>query len=196
MVAPGEFTVELAKIVDGEMISLSGPQSFTVIPLGLNKLEEKDRTALLEYQKEVGELQRAMAGAGAAAGEMARRLQFMKKALLDTPGAGPELLKAARGLETRLADLQRELYGDYTRAGRSEASSPSLMRRLDMQLRSTAPVTETNRRGYTIAADGFEALLPKLRQLIEVDLPKLEEEMEAAGAPWTPGRALPRWKKK
>jgi hypothetical protein len=70
------------------------------------------------------------------------------------------------------------------------------MRRLDMQLRSTAPVTETNRRGYAIAADGFEALLPRLRQLIEVDLPKLEKEMEAAGAPWTPGRTLPKWKKK
>ena len=137
-----------------------------------------------------------MAGVGAAAGEMDRRLQFMKKALLDTPDAGPGFLKKVRELELRLDDLMTELYGDYTRAGRSEPSSPSLMRRLDMQLRSTAPVTETNRRGYDIAADGFEALLPKLRQLIEVDLPKLEEEMEAAGAPWTPGRLLPKWKRK
>jgi len=196
MAAPGEFTVELSKIVDGEVVALGAPQAFTVRPLGLNKLEEKDRTALLAYQKKVGELQRVMAGAGAAAGEMSRRLQFIKKALLDTSDAGPGLLKKARELELRLADLQKELYGDYTRAGRSEPSSPSLMRRLDMQLRSTSPVTETNRRGYAITADGFEVLLPRLRQLIEVDLPKLEKEMEAAGAPWTPGRTLPKWKKK
>ncbi|MGB2906710.1 MAG: hypothetical protein WBB73_06405 [Candidatus Aminicenantaceae bacterium] len=195
MAAPGEFTVELSKVVDGETISLGEPQAFTMKSLGLNKLEEKDREALLNYQKKVGELQRAMAGVGAAAQEMDSRLQFMKKALLDTP-AGSALLKTARELELRLADLMTELYGDYTRSGRSEPSSPSLMRRLDTQLRSTSPVTETNRRGYEIAADGFEVLLPKLRQLIEVDLPKLEEEMEAAGAPWTPGRALPKWKKK
>jgi hypothetical protein len=196
MAAPGEFTVELAKVVDGEMIGLGEPQTFTVESLGLNKLEEKDRAGLLAYQKKVGDLQRAMAGTGAAAQEMDRRLQFIKKALVDTPGAGAELLKIARELELRLGKLMTELYGDYTRAGRSEPSSPSLMRRLDMQLRSTSPVTETNKRGYEIAADGFEVLLPKLRQLIEVDLPKLEEKMEAAGAPWTPGRRLPKWKKK
>lgn len=196
MVAPGVFTVELSKIRNGEMTALSGPQRFTVEPLGLNKLAEKDRAALLEYQRAVGELQRAMAGAGAAAGEISRRMQFIKKALLDTPEAGSGLLKKARELELRLAELQKELYGDYTRAGRSEPTPPSLMRRLDMQLGSTSPVTATNRRGYAVASEGFEALLPRLRQLIEVDLPELEKEMEAAGAPWTPGRPIPRWKKK
>ena len=196
MAAPGRFTVELAKVVDGEVIPLGEAQAFSMEPLGLNKLEEKDRAALLEYQKQVGEMQRAMSGVGAAASEMDSRLQFMKKALLNTPEAGPGLLKKARELELRLDGLMTELYGDYTRAGRSEPSSPSLMRRLDMQLRSTSPVTETNRRGYAIAAEGFEVLLPKLQQLIEVDLPRLEEEMEAAGAPWTPGRLLPRWKRK
>ena len=33
----------------------------------------------------------------------------------------------------------------------------------------------------------------KLRQLIEGDLSRLEKQMEAAGAPWTPGR-IPEWK--
>jgi photosystem II stability/assembly factor-like uncharacterized protein len=196
MTAPGDFTVELSKFVDGEMVALGEPQSFKVDSLGLNQLEEKDRAALLDYQKKVAELQRAMAGTGAAARETSQRLQFIKKALLDTSDADAGLLKKVRELELRLADLQTDLYGDYTRAGRSEPSSPSLMRRLDMQLRSTSPVTETNQRGFAIAADGFEALLPRLRQLIEVDLPKLEEEIEAAGAPWTPGRTLPKWKKK
>jgi len=33
-----------------------------------------------------------------------------------------------------------------------------------------------------------------LKKLIEADLKKLEEEMEKAGTPWTPGR-IPIWKK-
>ena len=43
-----------------------------------------------------------------------------------------------------------------------------------------------------IAAEAFGSLLARLRELVETDLAALEAEMEAGGAPWTPGR-LPVW---
>ena len=43
------------------------------------------------------------------------------------------------------------------------------------------------------AAQDFETVLTQLRQLIDVDLSRLEKQLEAAGAPWTPGR-VPEWK--
>jgi hypothetical protein len=46
---------------------------------------------------------------------------------------------------------------------------------------------------YAAAAQEFEQTLAQLRQLIEGDLARLEKQMEAAGAPWTPGR-IPEWK--
>jgi hypothetical protein len=46
---------------------------------------------------------------------------------------------------------------------------------------------------YAAAAAEFEGTLTRLRQLIESDLQRLEKQMEAAGAPWTPGR-IPEWK--
>ncbi len=46
---------------------------------------------------------------------------------------------------------------------------------------------------YNAAAQDFESVLGQLRQLIEVDLDRLEKQLEAAGAPWTPGR-VPEWK--
>ena len=39
----------------------------------------------------------------------------------------------------------------------------------------------------------FERVLVQLRQLIDVDLARLEKQLESAGAPWTPGR-IPEWK--
>jgi hypothetical protein len=42
---------------------------------------------------------------------------------------------------------------------------------------------------------GVREQLGKLHTLVEVDLAKLEKDMEAAGAPWTPGR-VPEWSEK
>ena len=79
---------------------------------------------------------------------------------------------------------------------RSEPTEPSLMDRVTAQLDATGPITATAKRGYEIAADGFEKLLAEMRQTIEVDLKKLQSDLEAAGAPWTPGRGVPVWKKR
>jgi hypothetical protein len=58
---------------------------------------------------------------------------------------------------------------------------------------STSRPTQTQTDHYAIAAQDFEQTLAQLRALVEGDLAKLEKAMEAAGAPWTPGR-IPEWK--
>ncbi len=195
LAVPGTYTVSLAKKVDGVLTPLAGPQTFTVESLGLASLPETDKAALLDFQKKAGELQRAMYGAAAAADEALKTMAYVRKALLDTPKADPKLGETARTIETGIKDALRELAGDETVIRRSEARTPSLMERVSDQIGSTGPITATAKRQYEITADGFGAVLEKLRGLIEGDLRKLGEAMEAAGAPWTPGRALPIWKK-
>jgi photosystem II stability/assembly factor-like uncharacterized protein len=196
LVVPGTFTVTLAKKVDGVLTSLAEPRAFVVESLALASLAEKDKAALLEFQKKAGELQRAMMGAGAAAEDALKSFPYIQKALLDTPKAAPKLAETARAIETRLRDQLVILFGDRTRQRRSEVAPPSLMDRVSAQLDATGPITATARRGYEIAADGFGKLLEEMRQTIEVDLKKLQSELEAAGAPWTPGRGVPVWKKR
>ncbi len=196
LVVPGTFKVSIAKRIDGVLTQLGEPQDFTVESLGLATLGIRDRNELLAFQKKAGEIQRAIMGAGAATGEAMREIQFIKKALLDTPKADLQLGDQAREIERRLQEFQTELYGDRTVGRRSEPTSPSIMRRVSAQLLATSPITETNKRNYEIAADDFEKLLEEMRQVIEVDLKKLKDSVEAAGAPWTPGRSLPTWKKR
>jgi hypothetical protein len=57
---------------------------------------------------------------------------------------------------------------------------------------SLAKPTQTHIESYNVAAAEFTDVLAKLHTLVEVDLAKLEKDMEAAGAPWTPGR-VPDW---
>ena len=49
--------------------------------------------------------------------------------------------------------------------------------------------------GHPIASAELAGQLTKLRRLAEKEVPELEKALEAAGAPWTPGR-LPEWKEK
>jgi len=57
----------------------------------------------------------------------------------------------------------------------------------------TAP-TQTHQDAAAIAADEFAQQLNSLRTLVQ-DFARLQKDMEAAGAPWTPGR-VPEWPEK
>ncbi len=195
LVVPGRFTVSLAKRVGGVLTPLGEPQPFEVEALALTTLPEKDRAALLAFQKQAGSLQRAMMGASAAAQEALKNIGFMKKALLDTPGADPKLGDQVRAIEARLREKLRVLQGDTTVRRRSEPALPGLMDRVNAQLDATGPITETAKQDYQRAAAGFETLLGELRTLVDQDLRRLGDALEAAGAPWTPGRGIPVWRR-
>ena len=66
---------------------------------------------------------------------------------------------------------------------------------MDGERFALAKPTQSHVDNYNIAAAEFSEQLAKLHALVEVDLAKLEKEMEAAGAPWTPGR-VPEWQEK
>ena len=82
--------------------------------------------------------------------------------------------------------------GDSAIAQRSEATPESISSRVNFigfeQSRTLAPATGTHRAQVEIAKSLFADELAKLRALVETDLPAMEREAEAAGAPWTVGR--------
>ena len=197
LAAPGRYTVSLAKRVGGVVTPLGAPQTFAAVPLGTASLPPADRKALLAFEEKTGRLQRAVLGAVRAAGEAQTRIDYLKKALVDAPAAGSKLPDALSAIETRLKNLQLELNGDSTVASRSEPTPPSITDRVQTIVGghwdATSAPTATHRRNYDIAAGQFAPFLAKLRALMLVDLKKFEDEAEAAGAPWTPGR-VPEWK--
>lgn len=138
-----------------------------------------------------------MLGAVRAAGEAQTSIDHLKKALVDAPGADPKLAVDLRAIESRLKDVQVELSGNNTVANRNEPTPPSIVDRVQTIVYghwdATSAPTATQRRNYDIAAAEFAPVLAKLRTITLTDLKRLEDEAEAAGAPWTPGR-VPDWK--
>ena len=196
---PGTYTVTLDKRVDGTLTVIAGPVDFEVAPLGEPSLPPVDREAVLAFAKRTGELQRAVFGATEVAKEAANRIKYIKLTIEKTPGLDPSLLATARQLELRLTDLEEQFRGDPTMSERSEPAMPGIMDRINQIIRgvwgTTSAPTATHRKNFDVASDAFSEAADDLRQLVETDLPVLESKLEAAGAPWTPGRGVPEWRR-
>jgi hypothetical protein len=119
--------------------------------------------------------------------------------LQETPAVEKQLGAVADGIEQRERQIRRALRGDVEMANRSENVPSSISARVNSVMEgerfSLAKPTQSHIDSYNIAAAEFGEQLGELRRLVEVDLRKLEKDMEAAGAPWTPGR-VPEWSEK
>lgn len=197
LVMPGSYKVSFARRVGGVMTSLAQPQDFRIVVEGQERMSPADHTALVEFQRKAARLQRAVSGALDAANALKPRLALIRRALLDTPSLGDRLLDEAAALDKRTNEILRSLRGDNALRARNMNLPPSIAERVGdivgSQRTAIARPTQTHMNQYNTAAQEFETTLAKLRQLIEVDLARLEKEMEAAGAPWTPGR-IPEWR--
>lgn len=197
LAAPGRYTVTLARRQGGVETDLAGPVTFEVVPLAARALPATDRAALQAFVVETAALQRAALGASALAGDTTTRIALVRRALDDTPAAeAPRLRADALALDGRLRELRRTLDGDAVLARRNEPVPPSLLDRVNYAVgthySSTAAPTATARRQVELAGAELATLLAALREIVEVELPRLEAAADAAGAPWTPGR-LPVW---
>lgn len=196
LVAPGEYQVTLSQRVRGVETALAGPQRFSVVPLGLATLGAEDWQAQLAFQRKVQRLQRAVLATGEALREVKDRLGKLKLAAEGTPAGKAEWGVKLRQLERELGKLELAFFGDREMARRNEPTLPSIRDRVQRIVASlftaTAPATSTQKQSYEVAADQFAQLLDAFHNLVEQKLRPLEDELEAAGAPHTPGR-LPRW---
>ncbi len=190
---PGRYSVEMLMVsVDG-LQSLGSSRTFDVRPVP-NTVPQTDLVAVAEFQRQANDLMRRSAGAGAEMRRANERLRHMRVALVETPRADPGLFARMDQLAMRLLDLQMRLSGDPARQRLSQSRVPSIRGRIGQVIgghwdtRQTP--TATQRRSLELAAESFEGLVRDLSELLEADLARLEADLAAAGASWTPGRQL------
>ncbi len=97
--------------------------------------------------------------------------------------------------EDRREESKRMIHqDDRTKAQHQQPTPPSISSRAGIAIdwHVTSTPTQTQRDAYRNAGEKFVEVLAELRTLIETDLKQLEDKLEKAGAPWTPGR-IPEW---
>jgi photosystem II stability/assembly factor-like uncharacterized protein len=196
LVLAGSYAVRAFEKVGGVVTELPGPQSFKVVTEGSASMNAADRAAQEEFLRKTARLYRAVSGALRTAQDVDSRLKTIREALRETPAVEKQLGTVADGIEQRNREILRALRGDVEMARRNENVPTSINERLNGIMEgerfSLAKPTQTHVDSYGIASAEFVEELAKLKALVEVDLSQLEKDMEAAGAPWTPGR-VPEW---
>ncbi|MEL7023067.1 MAG: glycosyl hydrolase [Pseudomonadota bacterium] len=195
LVAPGVYSATLAVQRNGKLEEIGEAQTFRVKSLPQGNDTSTDLASVVAFQRKAGELYRAVTGAAALAGELGQRIEHLKAAIPMTPTASPALAEQLRTIEVSLDDAVVALSGDSTVASRNEPTPWSVSRRagavygLLLSVRQDVPAMYEQ--SYDIAATEFNDVLSDLKR-INSELGALERELEALGAPHTPGR-VPDW---
>ncbi len=194
LAVPGRYRAELVLVSADGVRPLGESREFEVRPLPTAP-DGTDFGAVAAFQADVRELMRKVAGADAELGGAREKLRHMRAALLEAPRADPALFARLDAVEVRLEALGTRLSGDRVRGRLNEPSEPSIRGRVSRIVsghwNTRQRPTATQRRSLEVAAAAFAELSPELRALLDAEIPGLEAELEAAGAPWTPGRRVP-----
>jgi photosystem II stability/assembly factor-like uncharacterized protein len=193
-VVPGKYSVTLSQRMGGVVTRVAGPVSFAVVADGSGGLTLTDHRARGRFQVQVQELRRQLTGATELATATSAKLDQIRRALDQTPGAPGALHDRVRAYLRRVSAIQAELSGDRAFGSRSDPTPASISERVGSITsalgRTLQPPTSTNLEQYRIATELLGAEQAKLRQLVDSDLPALEREVERAGAPYTAGRVV------
>ncbi len=191
---PGNYTVSLSKVINGVETILVEHEKFTLSTLGGSTLAAEDKLALDQYINKAAELERAFQGATSYLQEMNNAMRHIRKAI--NTSTSPDLLADIKALEDKLKGLQKTFFGDNVASAIDKPQLPSLSSRVfGMSYEiwsSTSAPTSTQKEQQRIAGKEFKSALEQLRQVAEVDWKKVEQQLEAVKAPYTPGR-LPVW---
>jgi hypothetical protein len=189
-VAPGTYRASLSRRVGGTTTALGDGQTITVTADPNATLTPAQRTAATEYQDKVAKLQRAFTGALEQANNMKTRTTAIRRAIEES-AADIKLLDDASRFDRRVTEILRALRGDETLRGLESGSPSTIQSRVNSAAAGarslTGTPTGTQQMNYAVANDELNAEAAKLRAL-EGELRRFEQQLEAAGVPYTPGR--------
>ena len=192
LAAPGTYTVSLAIRSKGDVKEI-GSETFEVVPLREGTLPSATPEEVVAFLRQVDETQRVMGGVDAVLDETEEKLEAIEKAIARSLTS--EFDAEVEAMQRQLYELRDRLSGDQQKDRVSELKSHSIgnwmMAASFGNMMSTYGPTPTHERSLEIAQELLEQLRTDVAQLADVDIPELEERLEAAGVAWTTGRKVP-----
>ena len=192
MVLPGTYTVELAKSINGELTQLMEGVPFEVKTLDNQTVPMADPAAMLAFHQELMELSKSANGARSSYDQLREALKYYQAAARIVKS--PSLDAKIDTMESVLDEIEISMFGDPIKRQLEIDQAPSLSSRVNTAIYSgstslTDPST-TSKEVKRIAEKYLNPVIASLKELIEINVPAINAELDANQAPWTPGRII------
>jgi photosystem II stability/assembly factor-like uncharacterized protein len=190
---PGTYKVSLAMIAKGEMKELSGSVPFICKPLGIATFQATDLKGKYSWINEASEFSRSMYGTMSYTTELVNKVNAVMQAIHQTPDAPETLMNEAERINKELDNILFIFNGPMAKASQEEL--PPMDMPLSQRLSEMASASYGTSGDISIIAKDqldilkaeFPPVLARVKKAGE-DLQKLDKELDAVKAPWTPGR--------
>ncbi|MDP2721876.1 MAG: hypothetical protein Q8O72_03885 [Bacteroidales bacterium] len=190
---PGEYSVTLSMVKDGEMKQLTDAVNFNAVVLNNTTLPAANRAEMVAFYDQVNELYRVYAAATDFREELEKKTAFIQQALQQNNEASMELKDQAQKIKYQLDDLKFVFEGTPAKASWEEVPPEHMP--LDGRFdaiawtawQSTSSPTETQKENYRILMEEFPPVLAKLNNL-DQELKEMDKALDEMKAPHTPGR--------
>jgi len=190
LVAPGGYSAQLVLVSASGVRELGAAQGFEVKSVP-NVRGNVDLVAAAAFQGRVAELARRLAITESEIGQLHGELRRVRATLIATPRAAPALHAQLDSIMASLAGFERRLSGDPARARLNQSNERSISERVwtaTSTFGTRLPATATQREQAELAEGELAAVAREWRAFVDGDVARLRAALEAAGAPWTPGR--------
>ncbi len=194
LVTPGDYSVTLSKIVDGEITELGESQSFKVVPLGEGTLKGASYEEINAFREQFHDFQQELAAANSVVSKNMLLVDAMKRAYNKSVNPTEDLSNRIYQIRMSLLDIEKELSGDKTKGEIGERSNPTpadgqFIGMVALRTNTYGP-TATHLAAFNRAEKQLNQIKTKLKDLTENVLPAIEKDLKIAGAPWIEGQGL------
>ncbi len=196
MAAPGTYTVQLSKEMNGEVIEFGDPQSFEVEKMRDGALKAASPEEVASFWRDIEALQRSLSATSKVVGEQIKRVEAMKTALTRAAIAPGKLNTKLHDTHMALLEIEEDLRGNQSKNEVGEKNDPTVFSRLGVAMMGTSYATygptPMHKENLKIASDEYNKIEAKLVQIMKEEIPEIEQALIEAGSPWIQGAPLPR----
>jgi len=194
MASPGSYTVSMAKEVDGVITELVAPKTFNIKKLQDGTISGASATEYQSFAQELGRLSNQHAAISSALRKNKLKLSAistaMERASINTGPLNAEIFE----VRNKINKYDLMLNGNPIKNEIGERNDPTISNRLRVATRALSTTygpTEMHRESLNIARLDLNEITPLVRELDEDIMPTLERKLQAAGAPYIEGQAIP-----